>query len=200
MGNIEETKEKLKHSSFNFIGVGIMLIFILNILLLYFFYCLELEVIQNNKNIEKLRKEIVVNNRNFSNLYKEVKTINRNFTRAAEVEIEKDTELEEVYRHLDNEIAKNENNGIKQRRNILPEQETRVIEKFKNAIFNEQNIKEVAMINVSGTKVLLPINQKARNRNSKEFIKNMLSKLKTQYNFDDYKIEIIWNDGTVSSI
>ena len=180
--------------------IFIGLLVIGNVITLCALYFLGLDIEKNEENLERLRKEIVVNNRNFSKIYKEVNLINRNFTKAVEAEIEKDIEMEELNLKLDNEIAKNENNGVKQRRNVLPEEETRVIEKFKNAIFNEQNIKEAFMVNVSGTKVLLPINQKARNKNSKEFIKNMLGKLKTQYHFNDYKIEITWNDDTVSSI
>lgn len=180
--------------------IFIGLLVIGNVITLCALYFLGLDIEKNEENLERLRKEIVVNNRNFSKIYKEVNLINRNFTKAVEAEIEKDIEMEELSLKLDNEIAKNENNGVKQRRNVLPEEETRVIEKFKNAIFNEQNIKEAFMVNVSGAKVLLPINQKARNKNSKEFIKNMLGKLKTQYHFDDYKIEINWQDGTASSI
>ena len=175
------------------------LLVISNAIIICWLYFLGLDIEQNNKDIKTLRKEITINNRNFTKLMKEVDLINRNFTKATEDEIVKEAELETVYEQL--EIERNRNlSGNNQKRNVFPEDETRIVEKFKNAIFNEQIIKEATLTNLKGTKVLLPVNQKARNKNSKEYIKNLLGKLKGQYNFDDYKIEIIWSDGTASSL
>ena len=175
------------------------LLVISNAIIICWLYFLGLDIEQNNKDIKTLRKEITINNRNFTKLMKEVDLINRNFTKATEDEIVKEAELETAYEQL--EIERNRNlGGNNQKRNVLPEDEARIVEKFKNALFNEQNIKEATLTNLKGTKVLLPVNQKARNKNSKEYIKNLLSKLKGQYNFDDYKIEIIWSDGTTSSL
>lgn len=152
MEHIEETKK------ISFVVIGLILIS--SIVLSYFLYSLQLEVIQNNIDLEKMRKDIVVNNRNFIKVYAEIEFINKKMTK----------------------------------------DETTIIEKLKNELFEEKNIKQIYLTHTNGIKTLFPINQNAKNEKSKEDIKNLVRKLKLQYNLDKYKIEIIWKDGTASNI
>lgn len=181
-----------------FIGLSV----IGNVIIICWLYFLDLGIKQNNKEIQVLKNEIVTNNKNFAALYREVDLINRNFTRAVEEEIAKEVELETAYDLLEQERNRTAriSNETAPRSNILPEEEKRIVERFQNALFNEQGIKAATLTNLDGTQILLPISEKARNKNSKEYIKNLLGKLKTQYYFDDYKIEIVWEDETKSSI
>ena len=149
--------------------------------------------IESKAKIQILSQKLDINIENIKTIDMKIERMNNIFATAIDDQYTKEEEQEKIL-NIPQPVL-----NEKDKKRII-EEDMAIIEKFKNAMQNEKEIKEASLVNLTGTKILLPINPKARNKDNKEYIKNILNKMKIQYAFDDYTVHIIWQDGTEDSI